>query len=76
MPTNASKDTHISDYELYHIYRRMYESKSLDRYWFVRDSQPWKRMRQVKDRILDKKYIKRGERKWEAIENVHAVVIF
>ena len=63
MTTNASKDTHISDYELYHIYRRMYESKSLDKYWFVRDSQPWKRMHQVKDRILDKRYIKRGERR-------------
>lgn len=65
MPTNASKDTYISDYELYHIYRRMYESKSLDKYWFVRDSQPWVRMNQVKDRITDKKYIERGERRDE-----------
>ena len=65
MPTNDSKDTHISDYELYHIYRRMYESKSLDKYWFVRDSQPWVRMNQVKDRITDKKYIERGERRDE-----------
>ena len=65
MVTNASKDTYISDYELYHIYRRMYESKSLDKYWFVRDSQPWVRMNQVKDRITDKKYIERGERRDE-----------
>ena len=65
MVTNASKDTYISDYELYHIYRRMYESKSLDKYWFVRDSQPWVRMNQVKDRITDKRYIERGERRDE-----------
>ena len=63
MPTNASSDAHISDYELYHIYRRMYESKSLDKYWFVRDSRPWIRMYQIKNRITDRKYIKRGERK-------------
>ena len=65
MVTNASKDTYISDYELYHIYRRMYESKSLDKYWFVRDSQPWLRMNQVKERITDKRYIERGERRDE-----------
>ena len=62
MPTNASKDTHISDYELYHIYRRMYESKDISMGWFGRDSRPWKRMHQVKDRIVNKKYIKRGEK--------------
>ena len=60
MPTNASINTYISDYELYHMYRKMYESKSLDKYWFVRDSQPWIRMNQIKDRITDKRYIKRG----------------
>ena len=62
MTTNASSDAHISDYELYHIYRKMYESKSLNKDWFVRDSQPWIRMHQVKDRILDKRYIKRGKK--------------
>ena len=61
MPTNASKDTYISDYELYHIYRKMYED--VWKIWFVRDSQPWLRMNQVKDRIVNKEYIKRGERK-------------
>ena len=60
MSTNASINTYISDYELYHMYRKMYESKSLDKYWFVRDSQPWIRMNQIKDRITDKRYIKRG----------------
>ena len=63
MPTNASINTYISDYELYHMYRKMYESKSLDKYWFVRDSRPWIRMNQIKDRITDKRYIKRGDRK-------------
>ena len=63
MVTNASVDTHISDYELYHIYRKMYED--VWKVWFVRDSQPWIRMNQVKDRIIDKKYIKRGERQWK-----------
>ena len=63
MATNISINTYISDYELYHIYRKMYESKSLDKDWFVRDSRPWKRMHQIKDRITDIKYIKRGERK-------------
>ena len=61
MVTNASKDTYISDYELYHIYRKMYED--VWKIWFVRDSQPWLRMNQVKDRIVNKEYIKRGERK-------------
>ena len=65
MTTNASKDAHISDYELYHIYRRMYESKSIDMEWFVTDSQPYIRMNQLRDRIVNqnkngKKYIKRG----------------
>jgi|TARA_R100001530_G_scaffold86803_1_gene60438 hypothetical protein len=65
MPTNASKDTHISDYELYHIYRTMYESKSIDKTWFVKDSQPYIRMNQLRDRIVNqnkngKKHIKRG----------------
>ena len=63
MVTNASKDTYISDYELYHIYRKMYED--VWKIWFVRDSQPWLRMNQVKDRIVNKEYIKRGERKWK-----------
>ena len=63
MPTNASINTYITDYELYHMYRKMYESKSLDKYWFVRDSQPWIRMNQIKNRITDKKYIKRGEKR-------------
>jgi len=57
------QDAYISDYELYHIYRKMYESKSLDKDWFVRDSRPWIRMNQIKDRIDNKQYIKRGERK-------------
>ena len=35
MPTDTSKDTHISDYELYHMYRRMYEEKSLGKFWFA-----------------------------------------
>ena len=61
MVTNASKDTYISDYELYHIYRKMYED--VWKIWFVRDSQPWLRMNQVKDRIVNKEYIKRGERR-------------
>ena len=61
MVTNASKDTYISNYELYHIYRKMYED--VWKIWFVRDSQPWLRMNQVKDRIVNKEYIKRGERK-------------
>ena len=61
MVTNASKDTYISDYELYHIYRIMYEY--VWKVWFVRDSQPWIRMNQVKDRIVNKEYIKRGERR-------------
>ena len=60
MPTNASSDAHISDYELYHIYRKMYEEKHLGYFWFARDSQPWIRMHQIKDRIINKKYIKRG----------------
>ena len=51
MPTNASSDAHISDYELYHIYRKMYEEKHLGYFWFARDSQPWKRMHQIKNRI-------------------------
>ena len=63
MPTNASINTYITDYELYHMYRKMYESKSLDKYWFVRDSQPWIRMNQIKNRITDKRYIKRGEKR-------------
>ena len=63
MPTDTSKDTHISDYELYHMYRRMYEEKSLGKFWFATGSQPWKRMNQIKDRITDKRYIKRGERR-------------
>ena len=63
MPTNASINTYITDYALYHMYRKMYESKSLDKYWFVRDSQPWIRMNQIKNRITDKKYIKRGEKR-------------
>ena len=62
MPTNASINTYINDYELYHIYRRMYESKDIGKGWFVRDSQPWIRMQQIKDRILNKQYLKRGER--------------
>ena len=61
MVTNASKDTYISDYELYHIYRKMYED--VWKIWFVRDSQPWLRMNQVKDRLVNKEYIKRGERR-------------
>ena len=63
MTTNASINTYISDYELYHIYRKMYESKSIDKYWFVRDSQPWLRMHEIKNRIANRKYIKRGYRK-------------
>tara|TARA_Y100000310_G_scaffold181948_1_gene181985 strand:- start:397 stop:594 length:198 start_codon:yes stop_codon:yes gene_type:complete len=60
MPTNASSNAHISDYELYHIYRKMYEEKRLGYYWFAKGSQPWKRMHQIKDRIIDKRYIRRG----------------
>ena len=56
-------NTHVSDYELYHIYRKMYEDKNFLYSWFVRGSQPWIRMRQIMDRIVDKKYIMRGERK-------------
>ena len=63
MVTNTSINTYITDYELYHIYRKMYESKSLDKDWFVRDSRPWVRMHQIKNRITDRKYIKRGKRR-------------
>ena len=63
MTTNASINTYISDYELYHIYRKMYESKSLDKYWFVKDSQPWKRMEVIRNRIINISYISRGKRK-------------
>ena len=63
MPTNASVNTYITDYELYHIYRKMYEEKHLGKFWFARASQPWIRMQQIKDRIFNKEYIKRGERK-------------
>jgi hypothetical protein len=62
MPTNASINTYITDYELYHIYRKMYEEKRLGYYWFARGSRPWIRMNQIKNRITDKRYIKRGEK--------------
>ena len=57
--TESHNDAHISDYELYHIYRKMWNQAGKN--WFVRDSQPWLRMNQIRDRITDKRYIKRGE---------------
>ncbi|MAH49905.1 hypothetical protein CMI37_29060 [Candidatus Pacearchaeota archaeon] len=60
MPTNASINTYITDYELYHIYRKMYEERRLGYYWFARGSQPWIRMHQIMDRIINKQYLKRG----------------
>lgn len=64
MPTNKSIDTYISDYELYHIYKKMYDEKHLGFYWFARDSQPWKRMNQIKSRIISKgRYTKHGVNK-------------
>jgi len=53
MSTNKSHDdAHISNYELYHIYKDMYDAKHLGYYWFARDSQPWKRMNQIRDKII------------------------
>jgi len=60
MPTNASINTYISDYELYHIYRKMYESKSLDKAWLVKHSQAWKRMEEIRNRVVNQNYISTG----------------
>ena len=59
MSKNTVSNDTISDFELYHIYRRMYDSKDIDKSWFIRGSQPWIRMHQIKDRIVNKISFKR-----------------